>query len=195
MQLSAQAIFPAIPTMMCPRQRAAFPQLFPESQMQIAKNSVVSIIYTLTNSEGKVLDSNKGGDALPYLHGHGGIIPGLEKQLEGKVKGDSLKVTVTPEEGYGVRDEKLVQKVPASAFKGLPDVKVGKQFQGRTPEGHTTVVTITAIGPDEITIDANHALAGVTLHFDITIADVRAATKEELAHGHVHGPGGHHHHH
>jgi len=162
--------------------------------MQIAKNAVVSIIYTLTNPEGQILDSNKGRDPLPYLHGVGGIIPGLEKALEGKSKGDSLKVVVKPEEGYGARDEKLVQKVPASAFKDLPDVKVGKQFQGRTPDGHSTVVTITAIEGEEVTIDANPALAGVTLHFDITIADVRAATKEELEHGHVHGPGGHHHH-
>jgi FKBP-type peptidyl-prolyl cis-trans isomerase SlyD len=162
--------------------------------MQIAKNSVVSIFYTLTNPQGQVIDTNQGKDALPYLHGSGGLIAGLEKALEGKSKGDNVKAVIKPEDAYGVRDEKLIQKVPAASFKGLPDVKVGKQFQGRTPDGHTTVVTITAINGDEVTIDANHTLAGVTLHFDVTVADVRAATKDELAHGHVHGPGGHHHH-
>lgn len=161
--------------------------------MQITKNTVVSINYTLTDPAGKVLDTNHGQEPLAYLHGSGNIIPGLENALAGKQTGDKLQVTIKPEEAYGLRDEKLIQKLPRSAFQGVPEVKIGMQFRGESPHG-TTLVRVVAISGDEVTIDANHVLAGVTLNFDVTVANVRQATPEEIAHGHVHGAGGHHHH-
>jgi FKBP-type peptidyl-prolyl cis-trans isomerase SlyD len=160
--------------------------------MQIAKNSVVLIDYTLTGPDGNVIDSSVGKQPLPYLHGTGNLIVGLEKALEGKTAGDSLKVTIPPEEAYGVRDDKLVQVVNKSAFQGVPNLSVGQQFRSQTPTGNA-VVTVTKIEGDNITVDANHALAGVPLTFDVAIKEVRKASQEELAHGHVHGPGGHHH--
>ncbi len=161
--------------------------------MSITKDKVVSIDYTLTDPAGKVLDSSKGRQPLPYLHGHGNIIPGLESQLEGKNVGDSVQVTVTPDQGYGQRDPKYVQSVSRKAFPPEVNVVVGMQFNANTPEG-PRVVTVVGLTDDQVTIDGNHALAGITLRFDVKIVEVRDATAEELAHGHVHGPGGHHHH-
>src|ERR1035437_8778941 len=162
---------------------------FKGHNMQVAKHAVVLIDYTLTGPDGRVIDSSKGKEPLPYLHGTGGLIPGLERALEGKSAGDSLKVTVAPEDAYGVRDDKLVQAVPRSAFQGVPQRKVGMQFRSQ----NNAVVTVTRIDGDNITVDANHSLAGIPLTFDVDIKDVRKATEEELAHGHVHGAGGHHH--
>ncbi|HVY22501.1 MAG TPA: peptidylprolyl isomerase [Steroidobacteraceae bacterium] len=160
--------------------------------MQIEKNAVVQIHYTLKNDAGQVLDSSEGSDPLAYLQGHGNLIAGLEKALEGKKVGDSLTVSIPPEEGYGVRDENLVQDVPRSAFEGIPNVEVGMQFHADSNHGPRTV-TVTKVAGDTITVDGNHPLADQTLHFAVDIVEVRAATNEELAHGHVHGPGGHHH--
>lgn len=160
--------------------------------MQIAKNAVVQIHYTLKNDAGEVLDSSEGSDPLAYLQGHGNLIAGLEKALEGKQVGDSLTVSIPPEEGYGVRDEDLVQDVPRSAFEGIPNVEVGMQFHADSNHGPRTV-TVTKVAGDTITVDGNHPLADQTLHFAVDIVEVRAATNEELSHGHVHGPGGHHH--
>jgi FKBP-type peptidyl-prolyl cis-trans isomerase SlyD len=160
--------------------------------MKIAHEKVVSIHYTLTNKEGTVLDSSSGSDPLAYLHGFGTIIPGLENALEGKATGDKLSVTVEPEQGYGARDERLVQAVPRSAFKGVEELSPGMQFQAQGPQG-TRLVVVTQVADDEVTVDANHPLAGQTLHFDVEVSEVRDATAEELEHGHVHGPGGHHH--
>jgi len=161
--------------------------------MKIAHEKVVSIHYTLTNGEGTVLDSSSGGHPLAYLHGFGNIIPGLENALEGKAAGDKLQVTVDPEQGYGARDERLVQAVPRSAFKGVDELAPGMQFQAQGPQG-TRLVVVTQVADDVVTVDANHPLAGQTLHFDVEVSEVRDATSEELEHGHVHGPGGHHHH-
>jgi len=160
--------------------------------MKIAHEKVVSIHYTLTNGEGTVLDSSSGGHPLAYLHGFGNIIPGLENALEGKETGDKLSVTVEPEEGYGARDERLVQAVPRGAFKGVTELAPGMQFQAQGPQG-TRLVVVTKVAEDVVTVDANHPLAGQTLHFEVEVSEVRDATSEELEHGHVHGPGGHHH--
>jgi FKBP-type peptidyl-prolyl cis-trans isomerase SlyD len=160
--------------------------------MKIAHEKVVSIHYTLKNQEGTVLDSSSGSDPLAYLHGFGNIIPGLENALEGKEKGEKLAVTVEPEQGYGARDEQLVQAVPRSAFKGVDDLAPGMQFQAQGPQGARLVV-VTQVAQDVVTVDANHPLAGQTLHFDVEVSEVRDATAEELEHGHVHGPHGHHH--
>jgi len=161
--------------------------------MKIAHEKVVSIHYTLKNDEGTVLDSSSGGHPLAYLHGFGNIIPGLESALEGKESGDTLSVTVEPGQGYGDRDERLVQAVPRSAFKGVEELAPGMQFQAQGPQG-TRLVVVTQVAQDVVTVDANHPLAGQTLHFEVEISEVREATAEELEHGHVHGPDGHHHH-
>ena len=129
---------------------------------------------------------------MAYLQGNGNLIPGLEKALEGKRVGDAVQVSIPPEEGYGVRDASLIQDVPRSAFEGIADIEVGMQFHADSNHGPRTV-TVTKIAADKITVDGNHPLADQTLHFAVQIVDVRDASKEELSHGHVHGPGGHHH--
>lgn len=161
--------------------------------MQAGLQTVVSIDYTLTDSEGEILDQSEAGAPLVYLHGADNIIPGLEAALTGKSKGDALKVTVEAEDGYGEYDESLVAEVERDRFPGADEIELGDQFQANTPEG-PRLVTVIEISDEAITIDANHPLAGETLNFDVKIVDVRAATPEEIAHGHVHGPGGHHHH-
>ena len=160
--------------------------------MQIAKNTVATIDYTLTDPKGQVIDSSQGKEPLAYLHGASNIIPGLESALEGKSKGESVNITVPPDRGYGPRDPNLVQPVPRSNFKGVTDIKAGMQFQAQTPAG-PRIVTILKVDPDNITVDANHPLAGMDLKFDVTVVDVREATQEEITHGHAHAPGGHHH--
>jgi FKBP-type peptidyl-prolyl cis-trans isomerase SlyD len=160
--------------------------------MQIENQKVVSIHYTLTNEAGQILDSSENQEPLAYLHGEGNIIPGLEKALTGRTKGEKLKVTVAPAEGYGERDEDMVQAVPRDAFQGVDEITPGMQFQAQSPQG-IQLVTVVAVNGDEVTLDGNHPMAGLTLIFDVEIADVRDATSEELDHGHVHGPGGHHH--
>ncbi|HRJ28122.1 MAG TPA: peptidylprolyl isomerase [Cyclobacteriaceae bacterium] len=159
--------------------------------MQIAKNTVVSIHYTLRDDQGNVLDSSEGKDPLLYIQGIGNLIPGMEEGLEGKLKGDKLDIKVTPEKGYGTRNDSLIQKVPRTAF-GDQEVRPGMQFQAQTSNG-AQIVTITEVGLESVTVDGNHPLAGVGLNFAVEVMDVRQATEDELSHGHVHGPGGHHH--
>jgi FKBP-type peptidyl-prolyl cis-trans isomerase SlyD len=160
--------------------------------MQVAKEKVVRIHYTLTDEQGDLLDSSEGHEPLTYLHGAGTIVPGLESALEGKAAGDKLTVTVPPEEGYGSRDDELIQAVPRDRFPA-EDLEVGMRFHARG-EDDSRIVTITAIDDQNVTVDANHPLAGVTLAFDVTVVEVRDATAEELHHGHVHGEGGAHDH-
>lgn len=160
--------------------------------MQVAENSVVLIHYTLTNDQGEVLDSSSGGEPLAYLHGSGNIIPGLEKALEGKQAGDKLVVKVAPADGYGERNDSLIQQVPKRAFQGVAQIQPGMSFTAQSSQGPMQV-TVTAVAGDMVTVDGNHPLAGETLNFDVEVAEVRKATLEELSHGHVHGPGGHHH--
>ncbi|QJD79487.1 FKBP-type peptidyl-prolyl cis-trans isomerase [Spirosoma rhododendri] len=155
--------------------------------MQISKHKVAAIHYTLTDDAGNVLDSSVGSEPLYYLHGEGNLIPGMEEGLENHVKGDKFKIDVTPEKGYGRRNPALVEEVPKRAF-GDQRVAVGMQFE--TNEGE--LITITNVGTDTVTVDANHPLADQSLHFDVEILDVRDATPDELDHGHVHGPGGVH---
>lgn len=156
--------------------------------MQITKNKVASIHYTLRDDEGTVIDSSEGRDPLAYLHGAGNLIPGMEEGLEGKSQGEKLNLKIEPEKGYGEKDENLIQTVPRSAF-GEQEVKTGMRFS--TNQGG--VVTVTDVSPESITVDGNHPLAGVPLNFDVEIVEVRNATDEEISHGHVHGEGGHHH--
>ena len=160
--------------------------------MQIQENTVVAFHYTLTNEAGQTIDSSRQREEpLNYLHGHGNIIPGLEKALVGKQAGDKLEVTVTPEEGYGERHEGLIQQVPTSAFEGAGgELKPGMQFQAQTEAGQR-IFTITEVEGDQVTVDGNHPLAGETLNFDVEVTEVREASDEEKEHGHVHGPEGH----
>jgi FKBP-type peptidyl-prolyl cis-trans isomerase SlyD len=161
--------------------------------VKIGKNTVVAIEYHLTDPQGQVIDSSRGKEPLSYLHGAGGIIPGLEAALEGKEVGEQVSVTVPPEQAYGVKDPKMVQAVPRDAFKGVDNIQPGMQFQAQGPNGQTRVVTVVSATPTEVTIDANHPLAGVTLHFEVKVISIREATPDEQSHGHAHGPGGHHH--
>jgi FKBP-type peptidyl-prolyl cis-trans isomerase SlyD len=159
--------------------------------MKIGQNKVVSINYTLRDNEGTVIDSSEGKDPLVYIQGIGNLILGMEEGLEGKSKGDKVDIKVSPEKGYGERTDEAIQQVPISAFGGQ-EVQVGMQFHAQTPNGNQ-VVRITSVGTDSVTVDGNHPLAGIELNFAVEVVDIREATSEELAHGHVHGPGGHHH--
>ena len=154
--------------------------------MKITDKAVVSINYTLTDDDGKILDSSEGEKPLTYLHGAGGIIPGLEKKLTGKAVDDKFKVTVKPEEGYGLLNPELLQEMPLSAFDGIADLSEGMQLQAEDENGNSQMIIVRTINNDVVTIDGNHPLAGQTLHFDVSVASIRAATPEELDHGHVH---------
>lgn len=160
--------------------------------MQVEKNKVVAIDYKLTNSKGEVIDASTNHGPLLYIQGIGNLIPGLEKELEGKKKGDNVKVTIAAKDGYGERNDSLCQVVPRTQFESTEGLEVGMQFEVETEQGEL-VVSVTKIEGDEVTVDGNHPLAGVELHFDVTIKEIREASAEELAHGHVHGEGGHHH--
>lgn len=160
--------------------------------MQIAKHKVVTIDYTLTDDEGNVIDSSQGGEPLAYIQGTGNIIIGLERALEGKRVGERVKVAIQPKEGYGERDDNLTQTVARELFADVDELQVGMQFHASNGD-QMQVVTIVEIEGNDVTVDANHPLAGVNLNFDVHIREIRDASEEELDHGHVHGAGGHHH--
>jgi FKBP-type peptidyl-prolyl cis-trans isomerase SlyD len=159
----------------------------------VAKDTVVSFHYTLSDKGGQVLDSSQGGQPLVYLHGYSQIVPGLENALLGKAVGAAFKVAVEPSEGYGERNEQMVITLPRTQGNLPADIEVGFVVELVSPEGDEIPARVVKLTEADITLDANHPLAGETLFFDIELTDVRAATKEEIAHGHVHGPGGHHH--
>ena len=152
----------------------------------IGDKLVVSMHYKLTDNDGNVLDSSEGAEPLTYLHGSGNIIPGLEKELVGKVAGDSEQVKVEPAEGYGEINPELIQTVDKAAFQGVESVEVGMSFEAQASDGSVQHIVIKNVEGEEVTIDANHPLAGVTLNFDVEIVSVREATEEEIDHGHVH---------
>ncbi|HHH45352.1 MAG TPA: peptidylprolyl isomerase [Gammaproteobacteria bacterium] len=160
--------------------------------MQIEAQKVVTLNYTLTDKEGTVIDESN-DSSFAYLHGASNIIPGLENALLGKQAGDSLSVSVSPEEGYGERDASRTQSVPKEMFPQDAEIEVGMQFHAQGPNGETIVVTVTNVEDDTVTVDGNHPLAGVELNFAVEVIEVRDASPEELEHGHVHGPDGHHH--
>ncbi|MFT5464921.1 MAG: FKBP-type peptidyl-prolyl cis-trans isomerase SlyD [Verrucomicrobiales bacterium] len=150
----------------------------------IKNDQVVSIHYKLTNDAGEVIDSSEGRDPLKYLQGHGNIVPGLEKEMTGKAVGDKFDVVVPPEEGYGVRDDTKIGKVPRAQVE-VEDLEIGTKLQAETPEG-VSILTVLEVSDEEITLDANHELAGMTLNFVIEVAEVRDAEQVEIDHGHVH---------
>lgn len=141
--------------------------------------------YALKDDEGTLIDESQPGQPLTYLHGHRNIIPGLEAALIGKVAGDSAEVRVSPEEGYGEPNPALEQVVPKDRFQGVEDLQAGMQFQASTEQGPISV-RVVKIEDDEVTVDGNHPLAGKHLNFNVTIQEVRAATEEEIEHGHIH---------
>ncbi len=161
--------------------------------MQIADQTVVSFDYTLTDPQGQTLDTSAGREPLIYLHGASNIIPGLEAEMTGKSSGDAFKVTIPAATAYGERDEQLVQPVPRASFPAEANIEVGQQFQARSPDGQARLVRVAKVDAEHVTVDANHPLAGIPLTFDVKITEVRAATDEEISHGHVHGAGGHQH--
>jgi FKBP-type peptidyl-prolyl cis-trans isomerase SlyD len=160
--------------------------------MKVSNDSVVSFHYTLSDTDGTELESSSGEQPTVYLHGHNGIIPGLETELADKEAGDSVNITLAPEQAYGLRREDRVQRVPVKhlVFKGK--LRVGMAVQLNTSEGRHPV-TVVKTGRHSADVDTNHPLAGKTLSFSVQIVDVRAASPEELSHGHAHGPGGHQH--
>ncbi|WP_323841704.1 MULTISPECIES: peptidylprolyl isomerase [unclassified Moraxella] len=158
----------------------------------IAKDTVVKFNYTLTNNQGEVLDQSH-GEPLAYLHGHHNIIPGLEGQMEGKSAGDKFVAVIAPSDAYGEYLAEAVQSVPRTNFQGVDNIEVGMQFQSQTDDGHVMLVTVKEVTDEEVVVDGNHPLAGQELTFDVEIVEVRAATADEIAHGHAHGAGGHHH--
>jgi FKBP-type peptidyl-prolyl cis-trans isomerase SlyD len=161
--------------------------------MKIANGSVVGIDYSLHLGDGRVVDASAPGEPLTYLHGEGQIVPGLESALEGLDVGEQKKVVVAPGDGYGEHDPRGIQEVPKDAFPTGFDAQVGMELTAEGPNGEPVPFTIREVRPQTILIDLNHPLAGKTLHFDVTVREVRTATDEERAHGHAHGPHGHDH--
>ncbi|MGE0614454.1 MAG: peptidylprolyl isomerase [Bacteriovoracia bacterium] len=157
------------------------------------KTRVISFNYKLTNSQGETLDSSEGGAPLSFLEGQGQIIPGLERQLSPLKKGEKKVIQVKAADAYGERDDRLVINMSRAELPNSGDLTVGDQFEADTQGGETQLLTVTALTPEQVTLDANHPLAGQDLTFDIEVMEIREATKEEMSHGHVHGPGGHHH--
>jgi FKBP-type peptidyl-prolyl cis-trans isomerase SlyD len=162
--------------------------------MRIGDGKVVTIDYTLKDQSGETLDSSEESGGFAYLHGADNIISGLETALAGHSPGDELTVQVQPQNAYGHRNESLVHRVPREKFQDSSNVRVGMHFHTETEDGQVRVVRVTEVDPERITVDGNHPLAGVLLRFEVKVLEVRDATEEELAHGHVHGVGGHHHH-
>lgn len=161
--------------------------------MTIANDKVVQINFTLKDDAGNILDQSN-GEPLAYLHGHHNIIPGLENQLAGKSVGDKFTAVIEPEDAYGEYAKEAVQEVPRANFQGVDNIEAGMQFQSQTEDGHVMLVTVRDVQDDVVVVDANHPLAGKTLHFEVEVMDIRDASGEELEHGHAHGVGGHHHH-
>lgn len=164
--------------------------------MLIEKNMVVTFHYRVSESGREALEDSRGGEPLVYLHGYGGMIPGVEEALTGKQAGEHVTVSVPPEKGYGPRNEDAVQRISKSHVLNAPKGKVkfepGMLVQVNTPRGPRSVIVL-KVGMTTLDVDANHPLAGRTLDFDIDVVDVREASEEEVAHGHAHGVGGHDH--
>lgn len=174
------------------QQRAVIRLSVLESNVEIAPDAVVTFHYTLRNAEGDELETSRGDNPTAYLHGGGNVIPGLEKAMTGRSAGDVFTATVEPADAYGEKQPGRTQRVPIKHLIYRGKLRAGDAVQLNTKEGRRAVTVVKA-GRHSADIDTNHPLAGQTLSFDIEIVEVRAATAEELSHGHAHGPGGHHH--
>lgn len=160
--------------------------------MVVGNKMVVAFHYTLTNEKGEELESSRDRQPMTYLHGAHNIIPGLERALAGKSAGDRLQVTIPPAEAYGERDPTRLQRIPAKHFRDPHRLKPGERISMQTRQGSMPAVVV-KVGRFNVDVDTNHPLAGQTLTFDVEITEVREASAEEVAHGHAHDPGGHHH--
>jgi FKBP-type peptidyl-prolyl cis-trans isomerase SlyD len=159
--------------------------------MKIERGRVVRMHYTLRDEGGATIESSGGSEPLSYLHGYGHLIPGLEKALDGSMAGLRTTVTVAPRDAYGEIDPQAVIRAPVEDFPEGLELAPGVEVQADTPDGPITF-TVVAVEANEAVLDANHPLAGKTLTFDVDVLDVREASAQELAHGHVHGAGGAH---
>lgn len=160
----------------------------------IADGKVVVLHYTLRNDAGEIIDSSAGDEPMAYLHGAGNIVPGLERALAGKSAGYTSKVIVAAAEGYGERVDVPAQSVPRGSFPAQLELEPGMRFTAQGPNNQHVPIWVVALEGDKVRVEAQHPLAGATLHFDVEVLQVRDATPEEVAHGHPHGPDGHHHH-
>jgi FKBP-type peptidyl-prolyl cis-trans isomerase SlyD len=160
--------------------------------LMIGQNSVVSMHYTLKNDDGDVMDTSEGKEPMVYLHGANNLIPGLEAELTGKTSGATFKTTIEPAQAYGEFSKELIQVISKSMFAGVESIEVGMSFVAQGEGGVQRQVRVVEVEGDDVTIDANHPLAGQTLHFDVNVIDVREATPQELEHGHVHAGGSDH---
>jgi FKBP-type peptidyl-prolyl cis-trans isomerase SlyD len=151
--------------------------------MEITKEKVVTVEYTLRDEANQVVDTSTGRAPLTYVHGMGGMIPGFEAALEGKRAKESLAFVVEPSQGYGERNESLLFPVPRDRFQDIEDLEVGMQIQAQTPHG-VTIMTISRIDEQAVVLDGNHPMAGKSLFFEVQVLDVRDATREELEHVH-----------
>lgn len=161
--------------------------------MNIEKDSVVTVDFELYDRDGGLVDSSEANGPLMYLHGADQLLQGLEDALAGHVVGDELSVELTPEQAFGEREEALVDRAPRANFPGVDHIERGMRFQTAMEDGSQMVVTVTDVDDEWVTVDGNHELAGMDLRFELKVAEVRAATEEELSHGHAHGPEGHTH--
>ena len=155
------------------------------SDQNIKENHVVGLHYTLKDADGTVIDQSPEDQPLQYLHGHQNIVPGLEKELTGVSVGSEKSVVVIPAEGYGEIEEEMVLKVPRSQLPEGMEPEVGMVLGLESDQGQTVPARVIEAGPEEIVLDANHELAGVTLHYDVKVESVREATEEELSQGHA----------
>ena len=159
--------------------------------MKASNDMVVTMHYTLTDDSGEVLDSSSGREPLAYLHGHGNIIPGLEQALEGQESGFQSKVTIAAADAYGERNDEAVVEADRDSFPEEMNPEPGMQVYAEGPEGPIPF-TIVAVDGDKVKLDANHPLAGKTLHFEVEITEIRQGSSEEIEHGHVHDGNEHH---
>lgn len=160
--------------------------------MKIGKDRIIALEYKLHLGDGQIIDQSEPGQPLSYLHGRGQIVPGLESALEGLAAGEAKKVVVAPAQGYGEHDARGLQEVPRTMFPADAQLKPGMRLAAQTDGGEVIPIGIHEVKGDTVIVDLNHPLAGKTLHFDVTVKDIRDATAEELSHGHAHGPGGAH---
>lgn len=163
--------------------------------MQIEKGKVVLIHFTLKDGKGETIDSSDGRSPMPYLHGYGNLVPGVEEALDGRSVGDSFDIVVSPDKGYGERQPDATAEVPRGAFPSDAHIFEGMQFMAEDENGNAGPIWVAEVRAETVVIDRNHPLAGATLHFHIDVVNLRDATAEELAHGHPHGEDGHDHHH
>lgn len=160
--------------------------------MNVGKDTVVQLYYSLFDADNSLIEKTEEGNPIAYLHGHANMIAGFEKAMEGKAVGEHVSITLSPDEAYGQRREDAIARVPVKHLQGAKVWKKGMNAIVHTEQG-ARQVTVVKVGLKMVDVDTNHPMAGKTIRFEVDIADIRAATAEEIAHGHAHGAGGHHH--